>query len=289
MHRYRIDHQYKALKDLKDKLGDDEILFHVDFSENYGCKYNAEVQSMHFGGSREQVTLHTGMVYTKYYSQGFCTLSQCNAHNPSAIAAHLVEAMAYYIAENPNVKRFHFVSDGPTTQYRNRFMFYLITQYLTKIFPNIVSITYNFSEAGHGKGAPDPDGIGSFLKKLLDDLVRYGNDIPDYDTLIKILQERASSLFISTVNGDDIHEIGESIPLKVPVFKGAMKVHQYTWHRNKPKDLYFNTVSCFECKQGCKCTHYALGTLTYGKPSGQGIKRKQPPAVQNAQKKRKKS
>nr|CAI5852334.1 unnamed protein product [Callosobruchus analis] len=37
------------------------ILVHMDFSENYVCKYSCEVQSAHFGGSKPQITLHTAV------------------------------------------------------------------------------------------------------------------------------------------------------------------------------------------------------------------------------------
>ncbi|KAL4713895.1 hypothetical protein ACJJTC_015549 [Scirpophaga incertulas] len=40
-------------------------LLHIDFSENYGCKYGSEIQSAHFGGSKEQLSLHTCLYYSK--------------------------------------------------------------------------------------------------------------------------------------------------------------------------------------------------------------------------------
>lgn len=38
-----------------------EVMVHVDFAENYDCKLNREIQSMHFGASKRQITLHTGI------------------------------------------------------------------------------------------------------------------------------------------------------------------------------------------------------------------------------------
>ncbi|CAH2108575.1 unnamed protein product [Euphydryas editha] len=43
--------QFTAMRDLKTNLKDNEAILHIDFSENYAFKYNAEVQSFHFGGS----------------------------------------------------------------------------------------------------------------------------------------------------------------------------------------------------------------------------------------------
>lgn len=50
----------------------------------------------------------------------------------------------------------------------------MITQ-LCKDFPQLDRITWNYSESGHGKGAPD--GIGATLKRTADRMVTFGNDI----------------------------------------------------------------------------------------------------------------
>lgn len=63
-HIFNISHQYTAVKEMKSALSGSDCLVHVDFSENYACKLAEEVQGMHFGASRHQVSLHTGMVYT---------------------------------------------------------------------------------------------------------------------------------------------------------------------------------------------------------------------------------
>lgn len=43
-------------------MTENEIIIHIDFSENYCCKYDKEIQSVHFGPSQTHVTLHTGVV-----------------------------------------------------------------------------------------------------------------------------------------------------------------------------------------------------------------------------------
>ncbi|KAH9644796.1 hypothetical protein HF086_007884 [Spodoptera exigua] len=61
-HTSNIVNQYATVKCLKESLTTNEALVHMDFSENYSYKYSEEVQSMHFGGSRGQVSLHTAVV-----------------------------------------------------------------------------------------------------------------------------------------------------------------------------------------------------------------------------------
>ena len=74
MHEFKIRHQLSAIRAAKDNLKDDELLIHVDFSENYSCKRGEEVQAAHFG-NRPQVTIHQGVCYRTGSSNGFVTLS----------------------------------------------------------------------------------------------------------------------------------------------------------------------------------------------------------------------
>ncbi|XP_052085082.1 uncharacterized protein LOC127722225 [Mytilus californianus] len=67
-HLFNIKNQYKHYKTLKETLSQTECLIHVDFSENYSCKMSKEIQSMHFGASLPQISLHTE--YLHFYSDG---------------------------------------------------------------------------------------------------------------------------------------------------------------------------------------------------------------------------
>lgn len=48
-HVYNIRHQYAALRGLKENLSEDEVVLHIDFAENFLCKYSSEIQAVHFG------------------------------------------------------------------------------------------------------------------------------------------------------------------------------------------------------------------------------------------------
>ena len=45
---FNTHHQYIALKPLREDLSPDELMLHIEISENYNCKYGSEIQSMHF-------------------------------------------------------------------------------------------------------------------------------------------------------------------------------------------------------------------------------------------------
>ncbi|VEN40097.1 unnamed protein product [Callosobruchus maculatus] len=140
---------------------DSEVLIHMDFSENYNCKYGREIQSAHFGASKPQISLHTVVVYVSTSINGdpprninFCTISENLRHDPSAICGHLTPILREIKSQIPQIKTAYFQSDGPTTQYKNKKMFYLIASYIADIL-DVDQIQWHYSESGHGKGAPD--------------------------------------------------------------------------------------------------------------------------------------
>lgn len=132
-HVYKIVLQYNTIKTLKQNLTLQEACLHVDFSENYSLKFAAEVQSFHFGGSRQQVSLHTSVTYTHNFSSGtvipisICTISDCLRHDAPAIWAHLVPLVQHILTVNPFIDTLHFISDSPSSQYRNKYMFFIIS------------------------------------------------------------------------------------------------------------------------------------------------------------------
>ena len=50
-HLFNIRQQYAYCRGLRSCMANDECLIHIDFSENFSCKYSTEIQSVHFGSS----------------------------------------------------------------------------------------------------------------------------------------------------------------------------------------------------------------------------------------------
>lgn len=145
------------------------LIIHVDFSENYLCKYSAEIQAVHFGASHQQATLHTGVLYMHSTAcpVSFCTVSPSRNKGPPAIWKHLSSVLDYIQSTHPEVSTIHFYSDGPCTQYKQRGNLFL---FCTELFRRgFAAGTWNFFEASHGKGAPD--GVGGALKRIVTVLV----------------------------------------------------------------------------------------------------------------------
>nr|CAH7714535.1 unnamed protein product [Callosobruchus chinensis] len=258
-HEGRILHQHHAIFELKKVLKANEIIIHCDFSENYSLKYAEEIQSFHFGGARQQVTLHTVVVYSKAGSdtvpKSYCTLSESLYHGPAAIWAHLNPIVKEYTQNDVDV--IHFLSDSPATQYRNKQMFSFITNQFMEHFPKVKRISWNYHEAGHGKGAPD--GIGGVCKRTADRVVAQGKDIPNFESLVNVLKEACPGIYFYVINSTDIETYSSIISKqKLLAFEGTLKVHQIVPIK---KTLWFRSLSCFTCTDFCN--HFHLGSLSY--------------------------
>lgn len=148
-------------------------MIHIDFSENYTCKGYEEPQSYHFGGSKMQLSLHTVLVYTSNSKQSICTVSTNTIHKSYAVWAHL---QPIFTSLPTGLETLHIQSDGPTSQYKNRFNLFFISTVRTYL-PGLKFLTWNYSVSGHGKGPAD--GVGGNVKKAADLRVKIGHDVSD--------------------------------------------------------------------------------------------------------------
>ena len=154
-----------------------ECLMHIDFSENYVCKMQNEVLSAHFGASKKQTSLHTGVYYVGHDGEAniVCTISESLQHGPAAIWAHLDTMLNLIQNKHPEIDTIHFFSDGPCTQYKQKANVSLFTQSLFQ--RGMTFGTWHFIESGHRKGVPD--GVGATFKWMSDCIVHQGSDCKD--------------------------------------------------------------------------------------------------------------
>ena len=225
-HFFNIKHQYIALRTLRQNMTESEVLIHIDFSENYQCKYNREIQSVHFGANQNQVTLHTGVFYYKDTCTGFCTISDYNKHGPPAIWAHLKPILSLLRSTYPDITTVYFVSDGPTTQYRCKANFYLLSSLFFDWGFQVAN--WSFLEAGHGKGPAD--GIGGSVKRAADAFVLKGGSITNADSMKTALQQKESSIRFFSVSQADVEEIQRILPADLDPVPQTMKLHQVSVH-----------------------------------------------------------
>ena len=172
-HQFNIRNQYAAYRNVREEQVDGYLLIHIDFAENCVCRYAAEIQIVHFGGSHDQATLHTGVAYVNKHVAPFCTISDSKVHSPEAIWTYLSPVFSWLEQQVPQgIRRLNVFSDGPVTQYRQKKNFFASYQ-LGEHFPHVEEASWHFFEAAHGKGAAD--GIGGALKRTADRMVSHSS------------------------------------------------------------------------------------------------------------------
>lgn len=83
---------------------------------------------MHYGASKRQITLHTGVYYTPNDMQTFCAVSDYLDHSPADIWACLSPILDKIFEENKDIDTVHFYNDGPSTQYKQKANFFLLSR-----------------------------------------------------------------------------------------------------------------------------------------------------------------
>lgn len=263
-HVNNMRHQYKKIQQIKKELTTKEVLVHLDFSENYQTKYHREVQSAHFGGSKELLTLHTVVVYYRpsedqnIEAVSYCTVSSNIRHDPVAICVHLDPVLSAIKEKVHDIKTIYFLSDSPTTQYRNRKMFYLMGAYLSRQL-DVDYLQWHYTESGHGKGAPD--GVGGCIKRSADSLVSRSKDINTCESFIAQLKESCSKITILGIDEKKMNYLDSIMPKDLPTLAGTMKVHQVTWRKSDKQLLEARRLSCLCCKPDASCKHFHIGTI----------------------------
>jgi hypothetical protein len=226
-HLYNRFNQYKALRILKEKITINDALLHFDFSEKFSGKYASEVQSMHFGASQTQISLHTGVLYTCEGPRSFCTISDNLKHGTPGIWGHMKPILHFVKERYTSVDNLFILSDGPTTQYRCKENFYLLSK--IPLDMGFKSVKWSFLEAGHGKGPPD--GVGAAIKHAADTSVLQWSDITNAQTLFKCLSDKYIDVELFLVEGNDIERIEALLkPMSIKTVSGTMKIHQVIYY-----------------------------------------------------------
>lgn len=259
-HLFNIKQQFLYHRELKKNMSAHECLIHIDFSENYSCKFGSEIQAVHFASSQQQATLHTGVLYLGGKEEHVCfsTISPSKQKGPPAIWEYLAPVLDHLKEVYPFVSVVHFFSDGPCTQYRQKGNFYLFSTELHK--RGFTAGTWNFFEASHGKGAPD--GVGGVLKRTADRLVSHGRDIPSAAHLFKSLCDAGTTVKLFYVDNDTVDKATKEMPTGLPIVPSTMKIHQLI--TLAPGKLTYRDVSCLcSTQQVLECQCYNTQNFSF--------------------------
>ena len=130
-HVNRVYKQFKQQNNLKENLPDNHVYIHMDFAEDYRCRSQNEIQSVYW--SPTQVTIYPVVMYYKNRRekenshQSFVFVSSESHHDATFIYILINKVISLLKEIVPNLEMIHYWTDSPTSQYRNKTIFKVIS------------------------------------------------------------------------------------------------------------------------------------------------------------------
>lgn len=146
---------------------------------------------------------------------------------------------------SPTIKTVNIWSDGPSNQFKNKFIAAIIPVFEHKFG---VTIRWNFFATSHGKSCID--GIGAAVKSKVKQLVLARevivNDTKDFVAAFK--KDSQSKIDLIELNDADIDKINDMLKLselfaKAPAVRDISKFHKLMFLNNKVKGFVISADS----------------------------------------------
>ena len=152
----------------EDKSDESKVIIQCDFAQDYNCRDNAgEIQSAIYG--RKNVTIFTCAIHFNNKWTSYAILTDSDKYK-STVRCCLLKIIDHFL-ENFDVSSKDTViiwSDGPSNEFRNKFM---TGKFLHEVMTIVKKpVAWKYFETSHGKGVVD--GIGGSLKARVADHVR---------------------------------------------------------------------------------------------------------------------
>jgi len=157
--RHQADMYKKQREAAETSWSEEAALLQVDFSENYTCMYQDEIQSAHW--QQSQVSLFTAAIWYAGKLHPTVIVTDNTIHAKETVVAYIRKLLLLVKARAPaSLKTVHIWSDGPASQFKNR---YIAAALVTLQKMTGLQIQWNFFATSHGKGPVD--GIGGSVKR----------------------------------------------------------------------------------------------------------------------------
>lgn len=172
----------------------------------------------------------------------------------SAVLAIIWSLVPEITESFPDVRCLHYFTDSPTSQYRNKSMFYIVSHH-QKLFG--LSAHWDFFEAGHGKGPCD--GLAGTSKHQAAEAVKQGKcniqDAADFFAWATKYQKSITYIFYTKEDYKSAAAYLATIKLKF--IQGTMKIHGVRSINDDP-----GFVFC--CDTSCNCKSCLAGDMCDG-------------------------
>ena len=100
------------------KTNDSTAILQIDFAENYSTFWQDEVQSAHW--HENQITVFTAVLWQSVGCTSAVVVSNDRSHSRDCVIVFLEHIIKQLL--NENITALHIWSDGPSSQFKNRYI-----------------------------------------------------------------------------------------------------------------------------------------------------------------------
>lgn len=240
-HEFISETQTNFVKEKKEKMTKEELIVEMDFAANFTHIAQNETQGVYC--TEVKSSLHPVIFTYKRNDQikksSFVFISNSLEHNIQFVRAVQKDVVAHAKKTIPNLKKIVYVTDGSSSEYKNKTNFYLLSRHLEDFG---LQAEWIFHATSHGKGTYDA--IGGEVKRMLRRQIlkswNINNAKDAYDWLKKQYWETTKTYNIQPfyLEKEDIKKI--KIPETTANVPGTRGYHYL-------KETKKNTVTFYEC------------------------------------------
>ena len=200
-----------------------KALLQVDYSENYTCVYQDEIQSAHW--KQHQVSLFTAALWHSGELHSKVVASDNLTHSKETLVAYVSRLLDDIPA---TVKSVSIWSDGPSSQFKNHYIAASLHALEEK---HGINILWNFFATSHGKGPVD--GIGGSVKRHVWTAVKTRKVIVnDAASFVLACNAPESTVEVFEMSAADIAQRNTTLNLDqvfsdAPAIEGILAAHHF--------------------------------------------------------------
>ncbi|KAJ6642948.1 hypothetical protein Bhyg_07904 [Pseudolycoriella hygida] len=206
-HRYINEEQLKSYRASVAAVKNDKTtaVMQIDFAENYKCIYQDEAGNAHWNQS--QVSLFTAAIWVHDKMKSYSVVTDDSDHTKRTIVPYIDRLFE----ELPkHIKTIHIWSDGPSSQFKNKFIATALPVLEKK---NKFKICWSFFAASHGKGPTD--GTGGALKNQVWTAVKSREVIVCNAMDFSKAVNKKSKVKVMVMNSADVDQRNASLNLNI--------------------------------------------------------------------------
>lgn len=233
LHHYRAKAQSAYFAQLKERVGEGEVVVQGDFAENFSFVVQDAAQGFHWDSS--QCTVHPFVVYWREEGvschESFCCISDGTKHNTAMVYTFQQRLIPEIRKKVPTLKKVYYFSDGCAAQYKNKYNFVNVCAHDSDF--DGVTCEWNFFATSHGKGACD--GVGGVVKRATyqESLKRPKNDqiLTAGDMFAFLTEKFVSIIKFMYISKSDVAEETAFLTSRFAnavTVKGTKRFHKFT-------------------------------------------------------------